>query len=520
MGISKSYSDLTSVATRAKITGNNSGIRKLDFTGIQDNTQSSGSNWLTNTLQNVTNIFKGFGGFLLGGLNFIGVKFSFSNALNWLNNIKNKLMNFDWNMSDQAIQKAIDTKWVQWGGVLGGFVGQVVGWGLSYGVAKAVIGAINPYLAIAVTSSLKSEALEELSSELRSFLSQTATLASDMFWLATYKNTRWLADKIAEKMGHDKPDRSKPLIFNRELEKARIKIFGDDNTFMGNFAEEFFEEAGEAIFEAGMVVANDLDSYFASKRQANYVVEIKPDKESDEIIKIVGSESEIEKSIPQLFTQLQVIGNRDVGIVTGLDDADLQAKIKPSEIIVTIVFYNKPKPPYSEKAVKLAGLGDKLIKREYSVCEVDRSKLDWNTIKMAAGGSNGFTTGEILCKARLNNGRRMMCLGGSQGEAQQIVESLCRLSKAEILYPLSFTERRGFSQSKAQINRRDSIKMYPAYMVLNTQNLIAPNNNSFGNKFKAGQYLKRKARVALYTDNAPSDWDTILKNLFKLTDSD
>lgn len=510
MTLQLEYEKLKSLAIREAV--GNGGIRKLDLKAGAIVAKNPQTGWFGT----VIDWGKKFVGFVLGALKWIGV--SFQSAWGWLMSVKRTLMNFDWNMSDAAIDKAIAQKWVQFGGVLGGFAGQIVGWGVSAGATKAILGTINPMLAVAVTTSLKREAVEELFGELNGFLRQSANLAMGAFFLWAYKGLRWVSDKMGERMGIPKPDRSKPNILSQEFTKARIKIFGDDDTFLGNFAEEFFEELDESITEAGFVVANELDSYYAQKSQGNYIVELKPERESDEVLKLAGTHDQLESAIPQVLNNIQVIGNRDIGIVTGLDDTDLQAKVKPSEIIITITWYNKPKPPYTDKAVKIASLGEKLIKREYSICDVNRSKLDWNTIKIASGGSNGFTTGETLCRARLNNGRRMMCLGGSQGEAQQIVESLCQLTNAEILYPVSFTERRDFSRSKAQIKRRDSVKMYPAYMVIQTQNLISPNNNSFGNKYKAGQYLKRKARVPLYTDKRPHDWDTILKNLFKLTD--
>lgn len=510
MTLQLEYEKLRSLAIR-KATAPG-GIRKLDLKAGAVVSKNANTGWFGT----VIDWGKKFVGFVLGALKWIGV--SFQSAWGWLMSVKRTLMNFDWNMSDAAIDKAIAQKWVQFGGVLGGFAGQVVGWGVSVGATKAILGAINPMLAVAVTTALKREAVEELFGELNGFLRQSANLAMGAFFLWAYKGLRWINDSLAERLGVEKPDRSKPNILSQEFTKLRIKVFGDDDTFLGNFAEEFFEELDESITEAGFVVANELDSYYAQKAQGNYILEFKPERESDEVLKLAGTHDQLETAIPNVLNNIQVIGNRDVGIVTNLDSNDLQSKVKPSEILVTIVWFNKPKPPYTDKAVKLAGLGEILIKREYAIADVNRSKLEWNTIKLATGGQNGFMTGDILCRARLANGRRMTCLGGSQQEAQQIVENLCKLTDHEILYPISFSERKEFSKSKANIKRRDSVKMYPAYVTILTQNLIAPNNDHHGNKLKAGQYLKRKARLPLYTDKKPYDWDIAIKNLFKLTD--
>lgn len=510
MTLQLEYEKLKSLAIRKAI--GNGGIRKLDLKAGAMAAANSKTGWLGT----VIDWGKKFVGFVLGALKWIGV--SFSSAWGWLMSVKRTLMNFDWNMSDAAIDKAIAQKWVQFGGVLGGFAGQVVGWGVSVGATKAILGTINPMLAIAITTTLKTEAIEELFGELNSFLRQSATLAVGAFFLWAYKGVRSISDLLGERMGIEKPDRSKPNILSQEFTKLRIKLFGDDDTFLGNFAEEFFEELDESITEAGFVVANELDSYYAQKSQGNYILELKPERENDEVLKLTGTHDQLELAIPTVLNNIQVIGNRDIGIVTNLDTNDLQSIVKPSEIIITIVWYNKPKPPYSDKAVKAASLGEVLIKREYSVADVTRGKLDWNTIKLAAGGANGFTTGDVMCRARLDNGRRMSCLGGSQQEAQGIIERLSKLTDHEILYPISFSERKEFSRSKAQVKRRDPVKMFPAHVTILTQNLITPNNKNFGNKYQAGQYLKRKARVPLYLDKKPQDWDQVIKNLFKLTD--
>lgn len=519
MTIQKSYQDLQSVAIRRLI--GNQGIRKIDLkTGGIQAIQSP----KTGILGGIINWGQKFLGWAIAGLKWLGV--SVVAVYNWVCARVGELWRFDWNMSDTAIDKAIQLNWVRFGGVLGGLTGKAVGWAISFGAMKITIGAINPVLANYIMSNVAEEAVDEFFSELASFFRNTAGLAARSFLLWAYKNVRGLyrnSKKLYSSAtgGADPPiEKESPFILKRKFDEKRIQLFGDDDTFSGNFAEEFADELGDAFFEAGLAVAQGMDSFLAEQNaEINpYVVDLKINKDSDEVFKLAGSQSHLLQRIPTFLSDFQVIENRDIGIVTGLDEASIQSKVKNSEIIISIVWYNKQKPPYSDEAVIKANLGKKLIKREYTIADVSRSKLNWATIKQAAGGGNGFTTGEICCRAKLNNGRQMQCLGASYQEAQKIVEDLVKLSDAEILYPLSFTERKDFSKSKSGMQRRDSIKMYPAHVTILTQNLIAPNNDR-GNKYKAGQYLKRKARIPLYTDKAPSDWEKILANLFKTTDS-
>ena len=519
MTIQKSYQDLQSLAIRQLI--GNQGIRKIDLkTGGIQAIQSP----KTGILGGIINWGQKFLGWAIAGLKWLGV--SCVAVWNWVCARIGELWRFDWGMTDAAIDKAIQLNWVRFGGVLGGLTGKAVGWAISFGAMKLTMGAINPVLANYIMSNVAEEAVDELFSEIASFFRQTAGLAARSFLLWAYKNVRGLyksSKKLYNSMtgGADPPvEKESPFILRRKWEEKRIALFGDDDTFTGNFAEEFSDELGDAFFEAGLAVAQGMDSFLADQNaQINpYVVDLKINKDSEEVFKLAGSRGQLLQRIPNFLSDFQVIENRDIGIVTGLDEVAIQQKVKSSEIIITIVWHNKQKPPYSNEAVKKANLGTKIIKREYTIADVSRGKLNWATIKAAAGGGNGFTTGEICCRAKLSNGRQMQCLGASYQEAQKIVEDLVKLSDAEILYPLSFTERKDFTRSKAGMQRRESVRMYPAYVTVLTQNLIAPNNER-GNKYKAGQYLKRKARIPLYTHKPPSDWDKILSNLFKTTDS-
>lgn len=518
MTIQRSYQDLQSLAIR-KIIGNQ-GIRKIDLkTGGIQSFQSP----KTGFLGGIINFGKKLIGFVSAICKFLTI--SITVAYNWICSRGREVLNFDWNMSDAAIDKALNNNWIRFGGVLGGLTGKVVGWAITFGAAKLVIGAVNPVLANFVMSNLAEEAVEEVFSELVAFFRNSVELAlrSAILWI--YKSGRYLARAPmrirAKLMGEPDPfEKQSPFILTRKFTEKRIKMFGDDDTFTGNFAEEFGDELGDALFEGGLVVAQSMDSFLLQEDAQNnpYIVDFKVNRDSDETFRMVGNRGELLQKIPTFLNHYQIYENRDIGIVTGLDEVAIQSKVKNSEIIITIVWYNKQKPPYSDEAVIKANLGKKIIKREYTIADVSRSKLNWSIIKQAAGGSNGFTTGEICCRAKLNNGRQMQCLGASYQEAQKIVEDLVKLSDAEILYPLSFTERKDFSKSKSGMQRRDSVKMYPAHVTVLTQNLMAPNNEK-GNKYKAGQYLKRKARIPLYMDKAPSDWEKILANLFKTTDS-
>jgi hypothetical protein len=75
-------------------------------------------------------IFNGalrFGKFLISGIASL-VSFSFTKLWSWIVSGVQFIYNFDWNISDTAINKQIEGLWNSFGGILGVAVGKAIGW--------------------------------------------------------------------------------------------------------------------------------------------------------------------------------------------------------------------------------------------------------------------------------------------------------------------------------------------------------------------------------------------------------
>jgi hypothetical protein len=143
------------------------------------------------------------------------------------------------------------------------------------------------------------EALEEIASNLAALIRQTTVALFKASATFIYKQVRMLWRKpdsklikelLAQGVSQDKIDkaianRNKPWSFAIQVEKF---VDGISNQFLKNFTEELIDEFGDACTEAGYVVANSLDSWFAMQKMANEsllgeekIVEITLDRSTD-----------------------------------------------------------------------------------------------------------------------------------------------------------------------------------------------------------------------------------------------
>lgn len=467
--------------------------------------------------------------------------FSFTALWSWCIGAFQMIWNFNWNISDEGIeelQKSVDE--ASWE-IAGETIGATLGWMAGGAIPGTLLKVINEPMAVYVRKNLKEEAKDELSAEFSGNLKTLRNLQTRKYFYEVFKNARnWLKTNpdhpisrmIRQRTGVDLEKwgggDAQPFTFAGQMEK-KIATIPDNN--IQEAVREGMDAFADAFFEAGYVVANSVDSWYAqnamNKGPSQNIAKIYPNKSNeDEFYTVPANYIDV---VPQILANHQTIGNRDVGIVTGLDELSLSRTVLPSDLFVEIVWYNRPTPPYSNEAVlkaKKAGKanGEVLTQRRVTIADVNRNRLDWNLIKRLAGGVTGYATGEILCTARLESGRRIKMLGATYQEAQEMVENLAKLTDKKILYPLSFVERREFRKSKSKMERRPTIKMYPAYMNIIAGNMIIPDSldkigQNRGTKTKHKEILKRKAKVFLHTQNPPADWNSIKQALFNIMET-
>lgn len=491
------------------------------------------------------NIMGGAAGAAIGyGLSWVmnQIAFSFTALWGWCIGTFQMIWNFNWNISDEGIKSLQDSVDEASWEIAGETIGATLGWIAGGALPGTMLKVLNEPMAVYVRKNLKEEAKDELMSEFSGNLKTLRDLQTRKYFYENYKNARnWIKNNPGHPIsqafisatGVD-PNKwgggdAQPFTFAGQMEK-KIGTISDKN--IQEAVREGVDSFADAFFEAGYVIANSIDGWYAqnamNKGPSKNIAKIYPNKTNeDEYYAVPANYIDV---TPQILANHQTIGSRDVGIVTGLDELSLSRAVLPSDLFIEIVWYNRQKPPYSNEAVakdKKSGKvnGEVLTHRRVTIADVNKAKLDWNLIKRLAGGTQGYATGEILCTARLESGRRIKMLGSTYQEAQEMVENLAKLTDKKILYPLSFVERREFKKSKSKMERRPTIKMYPAYMNIIAGNTIIPDSldtstKNKGTKGKHNEFLKRKAKVFLYTDQPPADWNKIKQALFSVADKE
>lgn len=304
---------------------------------------------------------------------------------------------------------------------------------------------------------------------------------------------------------------AKPWSFAIAAEEAIDNI---KDPALQNFVEEFFEEAIDACVEAGYIIAGGLDSWILQQRQMKTsilgkerVVELQPDREAEkEIIIMAGPEELIKPDLVAFMADHQLVENRDVGQFVGMPTREY-IKAQPLTIALKIVFFSNQKPPFWTKK------GDNFVVAECHVPDIDRTKLDWEKIKQACGGRNGYLWGRFRATAKLSNGRQMAIYAASSDEAEDRLKTLVILSTADIV-TFSVSEEQKIGQRlKYQALYKETTRIYPAYFtILNRQRVL---NEESAIVTTTGVYKQRSDRIDLWTDSAPLDYQETINELLR-----
>jgi hypothetical protein len=177
-------------------------------------------------------------------------------VMRWCAGKAMQLINFNWNQTDEALEKRIETAQSQLWSVAGGSLGSLLGTVLC-GIAPGVrITRINPSK-LAAIKEINQELYEEALPQIRNLINATMRVGTTAAFVQIYKNARkWLKSlsPIAKRIPFvggtianwlDKwgaPD-AKPWSINSGV-KAVIQTIDDKNI------QEFYEEAWEEFLES------------------------------------------------------------------------------------------------------------------------------------------------------------------------------------------------------------------------------------------------------------------------------
>jgi hypothetical protein len=279
-----------------------------------------------------------FGNFLISGVISL-ISFSFTKLWSWIVSATQFISNFNWNISDTAIDKQIAGLWTSFGGILGGAAGRAIGWIGCGVVPSATVFAFNQSLGAHLLKEVGEQALDEMLDAASEVINAAFRLGSQATFLWLYKDVRRvlkdpnnifgqglravLGQKTIEDWGT-----GESWTIAKAVEDRIEKI---PDAFWRNFTEEMMEEGSEACIEAGFAVAGGIDAFLAQQAmQSNAIlgvdrtVEITPDRSApDERIILSGPEAVLRPTIVQVMATHQMLGNRDVGVLingTPVDD--------------------------------------------------------------------------------------------------------------------------------------------------------------------------------------------------------
>lgn len=513
---------LSSRRVRASLTQNTNvstigGLREVNSEG----------NFLGRIITGLGDVFFGVVGFI--GKAIGGIAFSFVGLFNLLNRLRLFLINFNWNITDDQIAARIEGLNRAFISQLGGFAGVTAGWLVCGIVPSAGIFVFNEPLGLYLLQRVGEEALDEISGEFASLIrSAFNNLATRLFYTIFKSTRKWIKqyfknpnssqsqlarrifgsnfNRIVEAWGEEG---SEPYIISDEIEE---RIDSIENTYLRDFTEEFVDEFEDSCVEAGYVFASGLDAWIAQQKtleeksqnqDQQEVIEVIPDRsnERDKFL-LSGKQSIILEKLPYELSQHKRFGDRAIGTVFVDDDIN-QGRRKPFDFGITVKFLmaSVENPPiYGYK------------KAVITVHDVERSKLDFDTLKRAVGGRNGYNSGKFFCSAETTNGKMIKLWAGSVSEGENRISDLIKLTNYEILrYKTPVSSN---NQLSNQV-RREITRVYPIQVTIiyKALNIV----ERYRRRIEDESEIFREITLPLWREQQPSNWNEKINNLFLIT---
>lgn len=296
MPLSLSLSALPSRAARLASTGR-AGIRRIAALATTEDDDEG-------VVTSVYNAINKFGASLMRkALNVLGGIFTFSWSKFWASFTSSVrfLLNFNFNINDAEINQQIKQAEISLAAARGSLAGQSLGFAICGLIPSATIAVFNQPLALYMLKELGEEAADEIAGSLATLITLQIQQAARQAFFAIFKNYRTLLRGAAigfaqalvnvgvltqESVDKANKERNKPWSIAGALEQSVESI---SDPALQAYAEEFWEELGESCIEAGFIIANSADSYFAQQRIANesmfgseHTVEIELSRNPDE----------------------------------------------------------------------------------------------------------------------------------------------------------------------------------------------------------------------------------------------
>ena len=500
MGLVLNRNALIGLAVRQNI-----GEYKIDPSAFIENQEEEGG-----IISQLWNLVKGVTGFIWKAAKVLfNVVFSFTKLWGWVVNTSQFIYNFDFGAPDDSIESQIRAQWIALSGQLGGLTGQSLGWLIGGFIPGLITLKVNEAAGLKVLKEVGDEALDELSSALwATSQSLVRTITRSLFARSFKSVRRWLRKKDGPFYGllpqslRTAWEQGKSWTMAGQREK---KIEAIQNPFGQAFVEEANEEFGESLIEAGYVVAGGLDQYLAESRSAvvkSKVIEVTPNREyPQEKFLLAGPENELRSTLPLALANYEVLDQRDVGVVSALDTAQLFVQALPLQLYCRIEWRTDrgnagPRPSYQISSVKRSKIGD------------------YAFIRAIAGGQNGYLWGRWKATATMSDGHILTCYGGSAAAAEERLTSLAELSEADIQTLNVLEERQSARRQTIQGMRKPSELVFPhRIIIVNRQYFETPRPGS--KPSKRGYFVPTQAKLSIRGATKPATWDEEIADLLR-----
>lgn len=190
-------------------------------------------------------------------------------------------LNFNINISDAEIDQQIKQAEIALAAARGSLAGQSLGYAICGILPTATIAVFNEPLALYMIKEVGEEAIEDISASLANLVSLQLQQYVRKGFFQLFKNYKSLFRGAAigfanilvragiltqESVDKANKERSKPWSIASALEESIESI---EDPIAQAYAEEFWDEFGESCIEAGYIVANSADSYFAMQKMLN-----------------------------------------------------------------------------------------------------------------------------------------------------------------------------------------------------------------------------------------------------------
>ncbi|OKH39077.1 hypothetical protein NIES2119_08075 [[Phormidium ambiguum] IAM M-71] len=440
------------------------------------------------------------------------------------------LWRFDWNISDENINKQIESKFNTLMGSVGGALGTTIGG------TTCTLGMLYIYpQALMFVDEIGGELWEEIASAWTAVLNLGARLAAETIFLNGYKSVRnWLKKSgvAAQILGEEKAKKwgnSRHVVSMAKTWENIVESIKPE--WMKQFVEELTEEGYESCKEFALIVANRADQAIGIQKAGlkkavlgkEQIIEIYPNRDiPSEVTVLAGREELVRAQTVQVLAQHQLMGNRDVGIVIGGENFSENAgRRAPKQVSLIIEFSPRNEKPYF-KPLTIDGV-ERILRPRYEISNVRKTRLDWALIQQACGGINGYMYGRenvtynLISEMGENRGQ-VRIYGQTKAEAKDIAKKLIALTDSQISTGAAGEELDEGNKTSQRGNMKPITRVYPyrVTVIVGVDTLRREGRKKLTSA--QANSLIRKAVFPLRGTEKPYWWDETIASLFTLVD--